>query len=108
MSFKGAGGRMCIRSSTSADCGRPEKRSPSARRGRAAEGRHSRVFAPTLVIMLYNPSAPMDVDMRLYATCREMGLPLSRPSGWPKSRTMGGAVDLFQLGESRTRRCGSP
>jgi hypothetical protein len=49
------------------------------------------VFAPTLSIVLYNPSAPMDVEMRLYATCCETGRSARR------DRAISDPVDLASL-----------
>jgi hypothetical protein len=65
------------------------------------------VFAPTLSIVLYNPSAPMDFQMRLYATCCETGSSLRQLFGGraaPRDRTISSTADLASLVSVRGRR----
>jgi hypothetical protein len=58
------------------------------------------VFAPTLSIVLYNPSAPIDFEMRLYATCCETDFSFLRLLGiraGPRERIISGTANLTSL-----------
>lgn len=62
------------------------------------------VFAPTLSIVLYNPSAPIDLEMRLYATCCETGFSFAKlfgGQGAARDRTISGTADLASLAPIR-------
>ncbi|MFO1412727.1 MAG: hypothetical protein U1F10_02205 [Burkholderiales bacterium] len=53
------------------------------------------VFAPTLSIVLYNPSAPLSFSMRLYAAC--CGTPRLTSLAAQRKRVLPKAVDLAKL-----------
>jgi hypothetical protein len=65
------------------------------------------VFAPTLSIVLYNPSASMDFQIRLYATCCEPEFSFRRLFGGrvaARDRILSGVPDMAASVSARERQ----